>query len=261
MHYYQFNIADYRKDTSHLSLLEHAIYRLLLDTYYLNEEPLTRDKKKLMRTHCVRNAEEVRAFENVLNDYFEETEDGYFHGKCAEELEKIYEKSAKAKASAEARWNKKNNKNKGIKKEECGKDANALRTDSEGNANGMLPNTQYPIPNNNTPPKNSKKKTAVMLKTYIADLKSQGEPPFRDDDPIYDYAKDSKIPLEFIEICWAEFQGRYFEEKKKYKDWRSVFRKCVRGNWFKLWWFNNATGSYELTTPGVQARNTMRKTG
>ena len=116
MHYYQFNIADYRKDTSHLSLLEHAIYRLLLDTYYLNEEPLTRDKKKLMRTHCVRNAEEVRAFENVLNDYFEETEDGYFHGKCAEELEKIYEKSAKAKASAEARWNKKNNKNKGSKR-------------------------------------------------------------------------------------------------------------------------------------------------
>ena len=27
MHYYKFNIADYRKDTGHLNTIEHGIYR------------------------------------------------------------------------------------------------------------------------------------------------------------------------------------------------------------------------------------------
>lgn len=136
MHYYQHNIGDYRKDTGHLTLLEHGIYRQLLDTYYTEELPLITDLNKLMRSHSVRNADEVQAFQNVLNDFFELTEKGYVHDRCDKELEKIYGKSEKARASANARWA---NRNKDI-------DANALQTQSEGNAIGMLPNN--PIPNN-----------------------------------------------------------------------------------------------------------------
>ena len=136
MHYYQHNIGDYRKDTGHLTLLEHGIYRQLLDTYYTEESPLTTDLNKLMRSHSVRNADEVQAFENVLNDFFKLTEKGYVHDRCDKELEKIYGKSESARASANARWA---NRNKDI-------DANAMQTQSEGNAIGMLPNN--PIPNN-----------------------------------------------------------------------------------------------------------------
>lgn len=136
MHYYQHNIGDYRKDTGHLTLLEHGIYRQLLDTYYTEELPLTTDLNKLMRSHSVRNADEMQAFQNVLNDFFELTEKGYVHDRCDKELEKIYGKSEKARASANARWA---NRNKDI-------DANAMQTQSEGNAIGMLPNN--PIPNN-----------------------------------------------------------------------------------------------------------------
>ena len=136
MHYYQHNIGDYRKDTGHLTLLEHGIYRQLLDTYYTEELPLTTDLNKLMRSHSVRNADEMQAFQNVLNDFFELTEKGYVHDRCNKELEKIYGKSEKARASANARWA---NRNKDI-------DANAMQTQSEGNAIGMLPNN--PIPNN-----------------------------------------------------------------------------------------------------------------
>jgi uncharacterized protein YdaU (DUF1376 family) len=136
MHYYQHNIGDYRKDTGHLTLLEHGIYRQLLDTYYTEESPLTNDLNKLMRSHSVRNADEVQAFENVLNDFFKLTEKGYVHDRCDKELEKIYGKSESARASANARWAK---RNKVI-------DANAMQTQSESNAIGMLPNN--PIPNN-----------------------------------------------------------------------------------------------------------------
>ena len=107
MHYYQFNIGDYRRDTNHLSLLEHGIYRSLLDSYYLNEKPLCKDDATLMRTHCVKSEEEVKALENVLNDFFILTKKGYIHKKCEEQINKYNEKSQKARAAAEKRWNAK----------------------------------------------------------------------------------------------------------------------------------------------------------
>lgn len=148
MHYYNHNIGDYRKDTTHLSLTEHGIYRQLLDTYYLDEQPLTNDIAKLMRSHSVRNADEQQSLQNVLTDFFTLTEKGYIHSRCDKELAHLYAKSDSARASANTRWGRKH----------IGIDANALQTQSERNAIGMLPNTQYPIPNThiNTPENVSK---------------------------------------------------------------------------------------------------------
>jgi len=139
MHYYEHNIGDYRKDTSHLTLLEHGIYRQLIDSYYLNESPLTKDLEKLMRTHSIRSAEEMLSFSNVLNDFFELTEEGYIHKRCDQTIAEYHGKSEKARASAKARWA---NRDKGV-------DANALQTQSKGNANHKpLTNNHKPI---NTP--------------------------------------------------------------------------------------------------------------
>ena len=131
MHYYQFNIGDYRKDTNHLTLLEHGIYRNLLDTYYLNEKPLCEDDADLMRTHCVRTEEERIAFKNVIADFFKKTKKGYIHKRCDEQIAKYNQKSEKARLSAKSRW-----------------DAKAMRTHSEGNANHK-PITINHKPNNN----------------------------------------------------------------------------------------------------------------
>ncbi len=138
MHYYQFNIADYRKKTGHLSLVEHAIYRALIDTYYLTENPLSTDINAIMRLHSVRTADEKQALENVLSDFFELTDDGYIHDHCHQELDRLYQKSEKARKAAKARW---------LKTKE--KDKDAMRTHSECNAGGILPNN--PTPNNPTP--------------------------------------------------------------------------------------------------------------
>lgn len=132
MHYYQFNIGNYRRQTHHLSLLEHGVYRSLLDTYYLSEEPLCADITKLMRSHCIRTADEQKALENVLNDFFLLSDGYYTHSTCEEVIAKYQTKSEKARNSAKARWGQKNDANA---YEEY---ANALQSDSEGNADGML---------------------------------------------------------------------------------------------------------------------------
>jgi len=119
MHYFQHNIADYRKDTAHLTLLEHGVYRQLLDQYYLNEKPLPLDQDKLMRLLCARLEGEIKAVLSVLGDFFEKTELGYVHKRCDAEIEAFQSKQVKAVAAANKRWN----------------NADAMQTHSEPNAN------------------------------------------------------------------------------------------------------------------------------
>ena len=158
MHYYPHNIADYRKDTSHLTLLEHGIYRQLLDSYYLDEIPLSNDLAKLMRSHSVRTAEEQQSLQNVLTDFFELTENGYIHKRCDDVIAQYHGKSDKARASAMARWANKINED----------DANALQTQTEGNANHKpITNNQEPITNINTSMSESKIPTCPQEKVLI----------------------------------------------------------------------------------------------
>ena len=132
MHYYQHHIGDYRRDTTHLSLLEHGIYRQLLDLYYISEKPLDANALRLI---CARTTDELQAAKQILSEFFV-LEDGlYYHDRCEDEIAKFHAKSEKAIASAKARWNK----NKGLD------DANALQTQSDGNAN------HKPITNNHKP--------------------------------------------------------------------------------------------------------------
>ena len=147
MHYYQFNIGDYRRDTAHLSHLEHGIYRSLIDTYMLEESPLSGDMKELERKHLIRTANEKKALRNVLKDFFKFENSMFLHCRCDEDIISYRDKSLKASKSAKKRWEK---------------DANAVRTHSEGNANHK-PKNHKPIPNNQSivPAKAGKKKTSL----------------------------------------------------------------------------------------------------
>jgi len=49
MHYYQFNIGDYKSHTEHLSEMEDLTYRRLLDWYYLHETPIPLEIKETAR--------------------------------------------------------------------------------------------------------------------------------------------------------------------------------------------------------------------
>lgn len=96
---------------------------------------------------------------------------------------------------------------------------------------------------------------AVGLKAWLAEVKARGELPIPEDDPVFVYAEEVGLPVSFLRLAWVEFRHRYSQpDAKRYRDWRSVYRKAVRGNWLKLWWRNNESDSYELTTAGHQAQ-------
>ncbi len=79
MHYYQFNIADYRKDTVHLTRIEHSIYRDLIDWYYLEETPIPTETQVVMRRLRLGCETEATALKNVLHDFFSPESDGFHH--------------------------------------------------------------------------------------------------------------------------------------------------------------------------------------
>lgn len=98
------------------------------------------------------------------------------------------------------------------------------------------------------------RRTAVGFKTFLDDCKASGEKAIPDGDTVFAYADETGIPIEFLRLHWLEFKERYTApDAKRYKDWRSVYRKSVRGCWFKLW-FLRADGTCGLTTQGEQAK-------
>ena len=78
MHYYKFNIGDYRKDTSHLTPMEHYIYRSLIDWYFLDERPIPKRTQTVMRRLSL-GLEYDELLNNVLTDFFIETVEGWQH--------------------------------------------------------------------------------------------------------------------------------------------------------------------------------------
>ena len=82
MHYYKFNIGDFDKSTRHLSIIERGLFRDILDLYIKDEKPVTDNLKKLERLLCVKSKAEKEALQNILNDFFVLTEDGYYSEYC-----------------------------------------------------------------------------------------------------------------------------------------------------------------------------------
>lgn len=105
------------------------------------------------------------------------------------------------------------------------------------------------------PPEGGKKSAATGLKAWLEVCKAQGQKPIPEDDPVFAYADEVGIPADFLRLAWAEFRHRYAQpDAKRYRDWRAVFRKAVRGNWLKLWFLDAQSNTYGLTTVGHQAQ-------
>lgn len=98
MNYYSHHIGDYRRDTAHLSLLEHGVYRQLLDMYYLSEEPIPEETEVVFRRLCARTEEEKNAVITILKEFFK-IENGWSHKRCDEQIHEYKSKAERARTN------------------------------------------------------------------------------------------------------------------------------------------------------------------
>ena len=152
MHYYQHHIGDFISDTAMLSDAHAMIYLRMLWIYYQNEQPLDNEIDAIA-FKCRANASDVT---QILKHFFFFHNKKWHHARCDKEILAFQEKSEKAKKSADARW----------------KNADAMRTHSERNANEPVFDANHkPITNNQEPLKN--------IDAQTGDLSPQKEKPTR----------------------------------------------------------------------------------
>lgn len=90
MHYYKFHISDWSLATNHLSLEEEAVYFRLLNYYYDTECPIPLETQTVSRRLRLGNHSET--LELILNEFFEETDDGWINKRCDVEIEEYQKK-------------------------------------------------------------------------------------------------------------------------------------------------------------------------
>ena len=141
MNYFELHIGDYDQATAHLSACEDGIYMRLIRWYMASEAPLPADIKQVQRRVRAHSKEERTAVQTVLAEFFVLDADGYRQRRCDEEVARYQDKQAKARRSAEARWNPQRSQSDGNANASPTVPPDAMRTHSERYAPRARPQT------------------------------------------------------------------------------------------------------------------------
>jgi uncharacterized protein YdaU (DUF1376 family) len=95
MHFFGLNIQQFNNATRHLSRIERSVYLDLMMVYYDTEEPLVDDFDRLCRLILANSEQERTAVQQVLNEFFTQTNAGWFQERCAFEIEKFHSNNSK----------------------------------------------------------------------------------------------------------------------------------------------------------------------
>jgi len=141
MHYYQFNIGDYARDTVGISLIEDIAYRRLIDNYHLNERPLNGCSASVARVIGMREYHDEVNY--ILERFFVQNDNGdWVHGRVEENIRAYRNQKTTAikagKASGKARRQKARERS-----------LNERSTDGERTLNQPITNNQEPETNIN----------------------------------------------------------------------------------------------------------------
>lgn len=234
MHYYTHNFGDYSKDAGHLTTLQHGIYRLLMDAYYVTEQPIP-----VAKAHRIARADKAEV-EIVLQDFFEMSEDGtvWRHKRIDAEIAAYHAKAEKNRANGVLGGRPKSDKTQ--------KNPSGSVSDSESKPKHKA--NRKPETVNQEKPPIAPKGGLITLATFLDQL-GEGKA-FEPGDAVFTYAEKAGLPTSFLKLAWMEMQERVSKDKK-YRDWRRAFLNYVRGNFLKLWFEDGDTWS--LTTAGKQA--------
>lgn len=123
MHYYEHHLGDFAAATGHLSWDEDMAYTRLLRAYYHHERPIP--EQQAYRLARAATPAQRKAVDVVLAEFFVLVDGAHTQKRADAEIARYQDKQRKAKASADARWS------------QSARNADGMRTHSEGNADGM----------------------------------------------------------------------------------------------------------------------------
>lgn len=127
----------------------------------------------------------------------------------------------------------------------------------EGVTNLVLGGVTELVTTKDNPTKETKQKKEpreeITFEQWLRQCKTENRNPIPEDDPVFGYAENVGIPLEFVRYAWIEFKRKYTAPdklNKKYKLWARHFDNAVRENWYGVWYERD--GAFLLTTRGKQ---------
>jgi len=226
VHKYFFHVGDFDRATRHLNRIERSVYRDLIDLYMDTESMLDADLQRLCRRIIATTEQESTAVEQVLNEFFILTDNGWFNSRCDEELNAYKSnkshKSDAGKASAEA---KRLRKQQVIESNRCSTGVqqvlNSVSTERQ------LTSNHKPVTNNQerepTPDGDSGKKPVSPKASRIA-------PDWQPDEVLMAWAKAERSDLH-LPTTIASFRDYWIGKSGKdatKADWSATFRNWVR---------------------------------
>lgn len=212
MNYYERHIGDYLKDTSHLSLLEHGVYTRLLDVYYTREGGIP--DAEAARLIQARSKEERAALQTVLSEFFVLSDGLHVQDRSEREIARYREKSEKASRSANARWKKAEPHCEGI--------ADAMRTHSDEDANALPTQSEGNAPSNQTPVTKEKKKRRASALTPLPEG-------FGVSPRVESWAAEHGFAN--LDRHLEHFVSYAKRKAATYADWDEAFMNAIRKNW------------------------------
>lgn len=96
----------------------------------------------------------------------------------------------------------------------------------------------------------------VSFKKWMEACKDASRDPIPADDPVFAYADEMHLPLDYIRYGWVEFKRKYGDSGKRYKNWNQHFQNAIRENWYGIWF--DKDGAWQLTTRGKQIEKELR---
>lgn len=103
--FYKHYLGDYARDTAHLSVTEHGVYRLLMDHYYALLKPLPDDFAYLCRVAKCHSRHEKAALRSIRDQFFDIINCELRHTRIDQEIVKYQQNSDTNRKAIVSRWN------------------------------------------------------------------------------------------------------------------------------------------------------------
>jgi len=231
MFYFKFHIGDYRRETQHLTLLEHGVYMTLMSTYYTSEQPLPKDERQLLRLAGARTNEEKQAVLDIVNEFFIPTETHWVHSRIDFELSEYQSKADANRQNGKKGGRPKKNAPQKPNNNPSGFDSleNKTQVDSENkpNNNPDITLTNKPI-------------NLLTNKPIIKDIGESDKPTrFMFNKELVNLGCDKDLVTEYMAHRKAKkasnskiaFDGLIREQQKSGLDLNAVMRICIERGW------------------------------